>query len=1474
MITKFNYYRQVESPTMYLCNPDGRFLCALEASERKLSLRFNDLSEITFTVNSAHINKVAYGLVERRRLIYIEDIGWFQIADVQEETQGDVSTKSVSAYSHQIQLQESGFVTEDRVYTFVNTNDLEDDQYDYSDPAAMPSVIGQLCKQAGLKLGSMAVSPISEPTITEDLKQWTIVWITPSVRFNSLGIKDDETGYNGLYTPANNSEDSNPCRSFSESSDQNAYDFIINEVEKAFNVVFEFDFLHHAIFVRDYEDVNIPTDIYLSFDNVATKMAINEKADELVTVMEVSGDGLDITNVNPMGTNYVADFEYYMKDKSEDGKVDYPWMSKELVGALQDWEEHLKAAQEATDDGSYTQLMQELYDQEKLKTENDEELVYANLKVNDLEVVVKQMQIDKENASDEALTDEDGNIPTGQEYITAEEVDVDKNSLYPPSVYFKTVDGQNTVFEADNPDKQITAYKSAPKMKEIVEGDKDYVFYYDTTEEGSDQGTTGTPNELIKEFISTKEDLTPLYFFDGKVSFCRLITDDSTYLIKNESGALSTSGTVRIINPKEIIKIVVDNGEITEATHKSNNGTIVEKQLSIEVDDSIQSPNTIYYIINDKRYGVETSEAQKSFCKLVIDTEVQAVKDADGKLSETGMVTFDNQNYNGEEGSITFAVTSGKITEGKFIPSDGGDEISLPIGDGETSSWDVNTTYYSVADKRYGVLKGANSTSVRYFYVSGFVRYTMYSQVPGDSGWKTIWENEQKRLTDVKEQIQDAIDGINESLSKIAQGYDLPDGEEIDENAPYKNYGCNVEYFIQRYDKDHGTELYLELKHYWIEGEYSNENYAETEDMPFEDRLTLSRELMLAAQEDLSRAAKPKYETTVNAINFLKIKEFETFSEQLELGRLITIEKSDGNFFQPALMEISYNLDTAEDFSMSFSTATRPNSISLSLADILKETSSVSKTVVSNWSDLTDYSKNKETITNLIEKPLDSTLRAAIGNMANQQFTIDETGILGRKIEKAESGEDGETAEKFSPRQVRLINNVLLFTEDNWLTSSLALGEVSLDDNTTAYGLIADVLVGNLIMGSNLKISNESNTITLDESGITIKVPGEDGDGETVFSADNSGNVMLKGKIYATDGTIGGLKLTKSGIYSVGADESENGNFKVTSEGIMTLKGANISGEITATGGKIGGFTIGDTALYNGTVSMTSTEAGVYLGTDGLNLGGKFKAAKDGTVTITAGSINLGNGNFEVTSKGKVTIKDGEIVLTRDFEDGHTTSTFNEEHLNIEFASGSDRWSATIENGHIFLGYWNSPMSPAQSTLNLSASATGVIIRGVPYLKICGEENTTLEELVIDGKGSQTSLSGTNLVLTAFVEGHINGGTWYRNGTTIDFSDKKIKNSIEEVDERYSLLFDRLKPVRYKYNLGTSDRYHTGLIAQDVKNAIAQAGLSTKDFAAYAEWETDEPDKATCGIRYGELISLCIAEIQKLKKQLKAITPK
>ena len=106
----------------------------------------------------------------------------------------------------------------------------------------------------------------------------------------------------------------------------------------------------------------------------------------------------------------------------------------------------------------------------------------------------------------------------------------------------------------------------------------------------------------------------------------------------------------------------------------------------------------------------------------------------------------------------------------------------------------------------------------------------------------------------------------------------------------------------------------------------------------------------------------------------------------------------------------------------------------------------------------------------------------------------------------------------------------------------------------------------------------------------------------------------------------------------------------------------------------------------------------------------------------------------------------------------------------------------------------------------------------------------------------------------------------YTDSGTIDSSDKNIKKDIENLPDTYSILFDSLNPVRYKYIDNTSNRYHTGFIAQDVINAVKNIGLTSKDFAAYCEWDKD--GELTCGLRYSEFIALCVNEIQKLKKRV------
>jgi hypothetical protein len=81
-------------------------------------------------------------------------------------------------------------------------------------------------------------------------------------------------------------------------------------------------------------------------------------------------------------------------------------------------------------------------------------------------------------------------------------------------------------------------------------------------------------------------------------------------------------------------------------------------------------------------------------------------------------------------------------------------------------------------------------------------------------------------------------------------------------------------------------------------------------------------------------------------------------------------------------------------------------------------------------------------------------------------------------------------------------------------------------------------------------------------------------------------------------------------------------------------------------------------------------------------------------------------------------------------------------------------------------------------------------------------------------------------------------------------------------------VFDSLRPVTFKYNKGTSNRLHTGFIAQEVAQATKEAGLTTQEFAAYCEWPMDSTTETSCGLRYSEFIALNTDQIQKLKKRV------
>lgn len=92
----------------------------------------------------------------------------------------------------------------------------------------------------------------------------------------------------------------------------------------------------------------------------------------------------------------------------------------------------------------------------------------------------------------------------------------------------------------------------------------------------------------------------------------------------------------------------------------------------------------------------------------------------------------------------------------------------------------------------------------------------------------------------------------------------------------------------------------------------------------------------------------------------------------------------------------------------------------------------------------------------------------------------------------------------------------------------------------------------------------------------------------------------------------------------------------MTENGTLTASNVELTGKITATSGYIGtaanGFNISSSAIYNGISSVSATSGtGIYLGTDGINLGGgKFKVTTAGAVTaksLTANDYIYVNGN-------------------------------------------------------------------------------------------------------------------------------------------------------------------------------------------------------------------------------------------------------
>ena len=113
------------------------------------------------------------------------------------------------------------------------------------------------------------------------------------------------------------------------------------------------------------------------------------------------------------------------------------------------------------------------------------------------------------------------------------------------------------------------------------------------------------------------------------------------------------------------------------------------------------------------------------------------------------------------------------------------------------------------------------------------------------------------------------------------------------------------------------------------------------------------------------------------------------------------------------------------------------------------------------------------------------------------------------------------------------------------------------------------------------------------------------------------------------------------------------------------------------------------------------------------------------------------------------------------------------------------------------------------------------------------KERYTYVGLPADEENTSTRLRGNTVVLST--------------AGSVTTSDERLKNSFKTLDE-FDCVYMDIKPCAFKYNNGTSGRYHFGAKAQNVKEAFQTHGYTMRDFGGFVQMKDNPENEDYCGI--------------------------
>ena len=348
------------------------------------------------------------------------------------------------------------------------------------------------------------------------------------------------------------------------------------------------------------------------------------------------------------------------------------------------------------------------------------------------------------------------------------------------------------------------------------------------------------------------------------------------------------------------------------------------------------------------------------------------------------------------------------------------------------------------------------------------------------------------------------------------------------------------------------------------------------------------------------------------------------------------------------------------------------------------------------------------------------------------------------------------------------------------------------------------------------------------------------------------------------------IKNINEPIYAKIEDTDKNVNeISITAKG-LDARLSNAEGDITQLDTTAKGLQVSvsnlDGAITNIKTDVNGIRATVRTKIDATQAQSIFDQSAQGfTLAVTSGE----NGTiFKLNYNGAQIASTGSIDLYVDAVNIYGTLTATKlRGGSISIVDDDDNECGTIQTTYA---------SSSDYKLDISSSAMELFAEDGSLFIASGwdRSNKYHASIEVDGNSEEVQIKGDvipnsdalyNLGSRNFVWDAIYCSTNELNG-----SDRNIKNSIEALPEKYVRMLELVEPKRYKLNSGTSGRFHTGFIAQEVEDAMRACGIESKEFAGWAAAKREDGNE-TYFLRYSEFIPILWAKVREQEERLKRL---